>query len=213
MAPRSTAPIAAMFNPRAKRIGPGVYCLDNIRERCRIDPITDCWVWSMAVSDGGRPRSALTPRVSVPKGVLSIEHRTVSVPRVAWLMSGRPLAPGHVVWRTCGCELCVNPAHLQAGTKAEEGAWMRESGRRRGDPRRAAVNTRNAADAQAVRPEAVRAIKAQVDAGRLQRDVAADFELHVATISKIARGLHVHQRGGGRQVRGASVFAMAEVTA
>lgn len=213
MATRSTAPIAATFNPRAKRIGPGIYRLSDIRERCRIDPVTDCWVWSMAVSDGGRPYSSVTPRVSLPKGVLSTEHRTVSVSRVSWLMSGRTLAPGQVVWRTCGCELCVNPAHLLAGTKAQEGAWLRESGRRQGDPRRRAVNTRNAADAQAVRPEAVRAIKAQLDAGRLQREVAADFGLHVATISKIARGLHVHQRGGGRQVRGASVFAMAEVTA
>lgn len=213
MGTRSTTPIGATFNPRVKRIGPGVYCLEDVRQRCRIDPVTDCWIWSMAVSDGGRPYSSTTPRVSLPKGVLSIEHRTVSVPRVSWLMSGRSLAPGHVVWRTCGCELCVNPAHLRAGTKADEGAWMRKSGRRQGDPRRTAVNTRNAADAQAVRPETVRAIKAHLDAGRLQRDVAADFGLHVATISKIARGLHVHQRGGGRQVRGASVFAMAEVTA
>jgi len=208
-----TEPKQATYNPNAPRIGPGVYCLEDIRQRCRIDPITDCWVWSMAVSDGGRPYSSTTPRVSLPKGVLSVEHRTVSVSRVSWLMSGRKLAPGHVVWRTCGCELCVNPAHLRAGTKADEGAWMRKSGRWQGDPRRTAVNTRNAADAQAVRPETVRAIKAHLDAGRLQRDVAADFGLHKATISKIARGLHVHQRGGGRQVRGASVFAMAEVTA
>ena len=167
----------------------------------------------MAVSDGGRPYSSKTPRVSLPKGVLSIEHRTVSVSRAAWLMSGRSLAPGHVVWRTCGCELCVNPAHLRSGTKAEEGAWMRASGRRQGDPRRTAVNTRNAAETQAIRQETVRAIEAHLASGRLQREVADDFGLHVATISKIARGLHVHQRGGGRQVRGASIFAMAEVMA
>ena len=210
---RSTTPIGATFNPRVKRIGPGVYCLEDVRQRCRIDPVTDCWIWSMAVSDGGRPYSSTTPRVSLPKGVLSIEHRTVSVSRVAWLMSGRKLAPGHVVWRTCGCELCVNPAHLMAGTKAEEGAWVRESGRRRGSAMRTAVNTRNAAETQAIRPETVRSIEAQLAAGRLQREVSVDFGIHKATISKIARGLHVHQRGGGRQVRGASVFAMAEVTA
>jgi hypothetical protein len=208
-----TEPKQATYNPNAPRIGPGVYCLEDIRQRCRIDPITDCWVWSMAVSDGGRPYSSKTPRVSLPKGVLSIDHRTVSVPRVSWLMSGRHLAPGHVVWRTCGCELCVNPAHLRAGTKADEGAWMRKSGRRQGDPRRTAVNTRNAAETQAIRPETVRSIEAQLAAGRLQREVSVDFGIHEATISRIARGLHVHQRGGGRQVRGASVFAMAEVTA
>lgn len=208
-----TKPKQATYNPNAPRIGPGVYRLSDIRDRCRIDPITDCWVWSMAVSNRGLTYSSKTPRVSLPKGVLSVEHRTVSVPRVSWLMSGRKLAPGHVVWRTCGCELCVNPAHLRAGTKADEGAWMRESGHRRGSLLRTAVNTRNAAAAQAIRPETVRAIEQQLAAGRLQIEVSADFGIHKATISKITRGLHVHQRGGGCQVRGASVFALAEVRA
>lgn len=67
----STKPVAAVFNPRAKRIGPGVYRLSDIRDRCRIDRETGCWLWSMAVSTGGRPHSSLTPRVSLPKGVLS----------------------------------------------------------------------------------------------------------------------------------------------
>lgn len=209
----STKPVAAVFNPRARRIGPGVYRLSDIRDRCRIDRETGCWLWSMAVSTGGRPHSSLTPRVSLPKGVLSAAHRTVSVPRVSWLMSGRTLEPGHVVWRTCGCELCVNPDHLMAGTKAEEGAWTRESGHRRGSLLRTAVNTRNAAAAQAIRSETVRAIEQQLAAGRLQREVSADFGIHLATISKISRGLHVHQRGGGLQVLGASVFALAEVRA
>lgn len=201
------------YNPRAKRNGPGVYRLSDIRDRCRIDRETGCWLWSMAVSTGGRPHSSLTPRVLLPKGVLSADHRTVSVPRASWLMSGRTLEPGHLVWRTCGRELCVNPDHLMAGTKAEEGAWTRESGRLRGSLMRVAVNTRNAAKAQAIKPETVRAIEQQLAAGRLQREVSADFGIHLTTISKIARGLHVHQRGGGCQVRGASVFALAEVRA
>ena len=114
-----------MFNPRAKRIGPGVYCLDNIRERCRIDPITDCWVWSMAVSDGGGRAAPDAARVGAEGRA---EHRTPDgVGAARGLAHVGPAAGSrHVVWRTCGCELCVNPAHLQAGTKAEEGAWMRE---------------------------------------------------------------------------------------
>ena len=60
----------------------------------------------------------------------------------------------------------------------------------------------------------MRAIKAQVDGGRLQRDVAADFRAaRVATISKIARGLHVHQRAAGGRCGRLGLRAMAEVTA
>ena len=75
-----TEPKQATYNPNAPRIGPGVYCLEDIRQRCRVDDLGGCWLWSMAVSDGGRPSSSKTPRVSLPKGVLSIDHRTVSVP-------------------------------------------------------------------------------------------------------------------------------------
>lgn len=191
-----------------KRQGKGVRTLEDIRLRCRIDEETKCWHWSMAISDGGKKRSSRTPRVSVYESVVdsnaSDDRRvTVSVGRVAWVQSGRKLPCGWVVWRTCPNDDCCAPHHLKAGTKAEEGAWMAASGRRRGDPRRAAINLRNVAAAQAVSLETVRAIEVQIAEGRMQRDISAEFGVHVATISKISTGKHLHQRGG---VRGASIF-------
>lgn len=202
----SRKPVPSVYNPDVPRVGGGVYGLDDIRDRCRVDELSGCWVWSMAVSDGGKPCSSLTPRVSLPAGVLSHAPRTVSVARAAWLMSGRSLRTGQVVWRTCCNELCVSPKHLKAGTKREEGAWMAANGHRKGDARRAAINLANVANTQAIPAETVRRIEGLLADGVLQWRIRELTGVHEATISKIANGRHMHQR---RVVRGASVFSLA----
>lgn len=201
--PCSRRPTAAVFNPRAPRTGRGVYALADIRDRCRVDEITGCWHWALASRVGGRQSGSLTPSVCVPAGVIGDKRRVLSVGRLVWLMGGKPLTAGQVVWRTCGHEDCCAPTHLMAGTKAEEGAWWRASGRRRGNPLRAAVNARNVAS-QAVPAETVQIVVEQLQAGVYQRDISAATGVHKATISKIANGRHYHQRPRG--VRGASVF-------
>lgn len=85
---------------------------------------------------------------------------------------------------------------------------MSANGHRRGDPRRAAVNRLTNVRTQAVPADVVRAIEARLRAGERQRDVSAALGVNKSTISKIANGRHLHQRGGGL-VRGASVFALA----
>lgn len=202
---RDTAPVQARYNPDAPRLGSGVYTLDDIRERCRVDDVSGCWHWAMAISDGGYAGGSRTPRVSMPPGVISPGYRTISVPRVVWLMGGRPLRPGWVVWRTCDHDDCCAPPHLRAGTKAAEGAWRSANGYLRGNPQRAAINTRNVARSQAIPAAVVREIEQRLAAGQRQADVEAALGVHVATISKIANGRHLHQRA---TVRAASVFSL-----
>jgi hypothetical protein len=206
---RCTKPRTVTYNPAAPRIGPGVYGLEDIRQRCHVDDVTGCWEWALAISEGGKPHSSRTPRVCLPSGVMEGGGRSMSVARASWLMSGRKIRPGCGVWRTCCNDACVAPGHLKSGTKVEEGAWMAASGHRRGKPWRAAVNRRTNAACQAVPVDVVRAIEVRLRAGELHREISADTGIHKATISKIARGRHMHQRGGGL-VRGASVFALAE---
>lgn len=202
---RHNAPKLATYNPDAPRLsGHGIYTLEDIKGRCRVDELSGCWHWTYAISDGGKPNSSRTPRVSLPPGVISESHRTISVARVVWLMLGRPLRAGHVVWRTCLHDDCCAPGHLRAGTKAQEGAWMTANGHRRGNPLRQAINLRNVAQSQAVPLAVVRTIEAAIAAGTLQRDIAATTGVNKATISKIAQGKHLHQR---RTVPAASVFA------
>lgn len=191
----------AVRDQRRKRAD-GVRKLADIKARCRIDGA--CWRWALAMSDNGKHASTRTARVHIPPGVLRPTKYCTSAGRAAWLLSGKPLADGQVVWRTCCHDDCCAPAHLMAGTKAEEGAWMAANGHRRGDPRRAAVNMLNVARTQAVSAEIVASVAQQLAAGGvLQREVAAQWGLHLATVNKIARGKHLHQRGA---VRGSSVF-------
>lgn len=198
-------PIVAVYNPDAPRGGPGIYALDDIRNRCAVDDDTGCWHWRLAMRSNGASTGckSLTPSVSIPAGVLGDKRRTLSVARVVWLMQGKALRNGWVVWRTCTSGDCCAPEHLQAGTKADEGAWMRADGRRRGSAHRLAVNARNVAG-QAVPADKVQAVAEQINAGRLYRDIAADVGLHKSTISKIANGKHYRQRPRG--ARGSSVF-------
>ena len=198
-------PIVAVYNPDAPRGGPGIYALDDIRNRCAVDDDTGCWHWRLAMRSSGASNGSrsLTPSVSIPAGVLGGKRRTLSVARVVWLMQGKTLRSGWVVWRTCTSEDCCAPEHLKAGTKADEGAWMRADGRRRGSAHRLAVNARNVAG-QAVPADKVQAVAEQINAGRLYRDIAADVGLHKSTISKIANGKHYRQRPRG--ARGSSVF-------
>ncbi|MEY2632933.1 MAG: hypothetical protein RIR00_1587, partial [Pseudomonadota bacterium] len=64
-------PKIAQYNPDAPRIGPGVYTLEDIRQRCRIDPVTDCWLWSLNImQQPGVLHGMDQPRVSMPSGVV-----------------------------------------------------------------------------------------------------------------------------------------------
>ena len=178
--------------------------LDDIRDRCRIDAITGCWKWAMAMSDGGKQGASKVPRANIPAGVIAEKSISSTASRAAWILAGKPLTSGQVVWRTCCVESCVNPDHMQAGTKKQEGAWVRASGHNQGNPRRAAINLAVNAKSQALSQNVVRDIEGWLAAGRMQKDLAAELGVHKATISKIANGKHMHQRAG---IRASSVFA------
>jgi hypothetical protein len=110
--------------------------LDDIRARCWVDEDTGCWVWRLAADKDGQGKCSYKR----PDGT---KTQTTSR-RVSWMMStGKPIAPGLVVYqKLCRDPLCVNPAHLACGTKAEAGKRLRDEGHLRGHPARIAKNTR-----------------------------------------------------------------------
>ena len=200
-----------MTDTRTKRAD-GVRTLQDLQDRCRVDPETGCWIWSMAISDNGKIGSSRTPRVSMPTGVISEKRTTSTAPRASWLLSGKKLGDKQVVWRTCLNDECCAPSHLKAGTKAEEGAWMTLSGHRRGKPERAAVNLRNVLK-MATPPEVVRQVEALFDAGALQKDVQAATGLRAETLRSIRLGCHVNSSKRQQVVAQASVFALGRLAA
>lgn len=121
----------------AQRSKPGIASLADIKGRCRINDETGCWEWSGARSRGASPAKA------IPVSWSSKHGRVVSVARLVWEYANRVDLESHIhVWRTCGCDSCVNPKHLLAGTRADMGAWHEQKGTWRGNPARVALNRR-----------------------------------------------------------------------
>jgi len=189
-----------VYNPDALRTGPGVYTLDDVKDRCKVDDLTGCWIWGMS-SAGGE-----NPRVHVPKNVIIGFERggALSAARVTWLMSNKRGIPiDFVVWRKCDTPGCINPAHRIAGSRAQMCMWYGEQGAWRGDPLRSVINRKNTLS-QALTQEAVRCAEGLIAEGRSSAEIAAEMRVHVSTISRIRSGQHMHQRA----IIGSSVFSM-----
>lgn len=188
-----------MTDPRRKRQD-GVRSLADIRSRCVIDAETGCWIWrgAFSVKVGGHA----TPRVW-----LANERRAEIAGRAAWLLSGRKLKPGAVVWRSaCTDTRCINPEHAKAGTRTQMHASFVADGRLRGDPKRAIANAKNCAK-QLLPVETVRRAEAMFAAGVMQKDVRSEFGISSDTAARIRKGLHPNCAASQRVLPSASVFA------
>ncbi len=95
--------------------------------------------------------------------------------RLAWIAHRGPIPDELFVCHKCDVPSCINPDHLFLGTNADNIKDMYTKGRRvmfRGEQHARATTT----DAQ------VRAIRADP---RVQREIAADYGIHQATVSAI----------------------------
>ncbi len=196
-------PSLRMNDTRRKR-SDGVRSLEDIRSRCVIDDETGCWLWRGAMSKRRNGRGQPTGRVWLP-GVDGGVIETAA--RAAWLLSGRRIASGNVVWRSlCTDSTCINPEHGKSGTRPAMHAAFVADGRLRGDPRRAAANTKNFAR-QFLPVETVRKAEAMFAAGVMQKTVRAELGISAGVAARIRKGLHPNCASAQRVVPAASVFA------
>lgn len=91
----------------------GIRSLEDIRQRCVVEDGTGCWLWKGAVAGTTPSMRIAALEASVGAGVA-----------ICFFTTGR--RPEHgVVWhRTCTTQLCVCPAHRQAGTRKTQMAFQ-----------------------------------------------------------------------------------------
>lgn len=105
----------------------GIRSIDDLRERCDVDPVTRCWIWRGCVDETGYPRiHAFDPE----RG----EKRSMAGARAAWCIAhGEAPLPGYYVYRSCGHRKCLNPVHLrQVKDRAEAGKLIEARGSAKG---------------------------------------------------------------------------------
>lgn len=176
----------------------GVVNLQGILDRCRVDDETGCWIWMLGASSSARHES--------PIPMTTLRGKTVTAMRAAWLLSGRELAPGQVVWRNhCGNSLCCNPDHAKSGTRTEMRNACAASGRERGLHRQIANRPKHIRSALPV--AVVREVEQLLRDGALQREVVAKLSVSKDTVCRIATGKHMHSSKRPPVVPAASVFA------
>lgn len=134
----------------------GIRTLDDLRQRCVIEG--ECWIWRGACNRCSGPHPE-------PRFWLPAQSRVVGVSG-AWLLAGKKLPRGYVVWRVCREPMCLNPEHMRSGTQADRGAWYAQRGLFRGDPHRSLTNAVAARRRSVLTAEQVQQIRESKDTGR-----------------------------------------------
>ena len=102
-----------MSHPHGTYLG-SVRTLDDVRERCVIDPDTGCWHLRMRLSGKPAPKGGRTLRLHL------FGRGGVSATKAVWeLQRGKPLPKGRRAVRTCDSHDCCNPDHISAMTTSD----------------------------------------------------------------------------------------------
>lgn len=133
-----------------------------------------CWEWEGAVNGSGYG-SFRVPQLG---------RVTLEAHRFSYLVCNGEFPPdGHVVRHKCDNPICVNPYHLEPGTKADNARDMVERGR---------CNKRDQSGenngASKLTSEQIEIIRRRIARGETNVRIAKDFGVTHSMISRIRRG-------------------------
>lgn len=171
----------------------GVKCIETLRDRCRVDPHTDCWHWSLSVCQG-------TPMVWLHLGGgrrVKMRGRRAAL----FLARGTDLPAGHLAYarKSCNSSDCVNPAHCMSGSKAQWGSDMAARGEFKNIPSRIRASRETGARMRALTDDQAHEVR---HSNLTLRELAQKFGVSVSLVGEVRRGVRYREVANG-----ASVFA------
>lgn len=173
----------------------GIRTLDDLKARCVIDDITECWHWTLAMWKNAPRVHLLTPDTGRK---ITARGRRAAL----YLARGEDMPRGHVAFARLGCTSadCCNPEHCRSGTKKAWGKYLKQSGRVKGLPSKC-VGARKAWDkrGRTLTPDMVAQIRNNTTA--TTRELAQQLGITQYAIWSVLNGL-THRP----LMRGASIF-------
>lgn len=91
-------------NPRKAPVGTPL--AERLALHTQVDPETGCWLWTGSINDKGY-------------GLTNVNGKTVSAHRTTYQCHVGPVPAGLTLDHLCRVPRCVNPAHLEPVTQAE----------------------------------------------------------------------------------------------
>jgi hypothetical protein len=88
----------------------GIRTVADLRDRCRIDTLTNCWVWAHGRNSDGR----------VSAWIPALQARGSLGTLIAILKTGQRPKPGTAWHPICTTPDCANPAHRIEGTRSSQ---------------------------------------------------------------------------------------------
>jgi hypothetical protein len=111
----------------------GIRTIEDVRDRCRVDDITGCWIWAGAYTRAkASGKTPMSKGFALPVTWYPALQRNVGVWRVVLHLRGVELTPKIFGWTTCRVVGCCAPDHVVHGTQAEMGAAIAGDGIRKG---------------------------------------------------------------------------------
>lgn len=164
--------------------------LQKIKDRCRIDSITGCWLWTgaVAMSNGGATKQARIHTEDYTQDETGNTKRVQPGNRAAWhALTGKPIPAGHRVFKTADCNdtLCVNPAHMQCGTTNDWGNSLASKGVWKGQAARIRANRAIGRTRSNVTPSVAAEILNSNETGQ---QLSARLQLGPTVVSRVRRG-------------------------
>jgi hypothetical protein len=165
----------------------GVYTIEDLRARCRMDEETGCWLWGGASQDNRG--MVWLPELGVSRNVVF----------AALYLTGRRPPAGQGSYLKCTSPLCCNPEHAATGTRKQISQHLARQGRFKDNPKHMAAVLALSKKARVLSDEQANEIRTSNEIGYV---IAERMGVSKSVVSRIRRG----QTYRPRLMAAASVF-------